>query len=100
MPSAKISAALTALLLICLRCIQDENHWHVVGAHFRDYHLLLDEQRSRYSLDRRHSGASEDRRVYSAFDRPNADFSISIDNDKEFVFARHMLAELLEDKRT
>ena len=26
-----------------------EFHWHMSGPHFRDYHLLLDEQGSRFS---------------------------------------------------
>jgi starvation-inducible DNA-binding protein len=42
----KISTALTALLadLFALYVKTKNFHWHVSGAHFRDYHLLLDEQ--------------------------------------------------------
>ena len=41
-----ISAALTALLADTFALyIKTKNfHWHVSGPHFRDYHLLLDEQ--------------------------------------------------------
>ena len=41
-----ISAALTALLadLFALYVKTKSFHWHVSGPHFRDYHLLLDEQ--------------------------------------------------------
>src|SRR5436305_8422542 len=41
-----ISAALTALLadLFALYVKTKNFHWHVSGPHFRDYHLLLDEQ--------------------------------------------------------
>src|SRR5271163_4034563 len=43
---AEISAALTALLadLFALYVKTKNFHWHVSGPHFRDYHLLLDEQ--------------------------------------------------------
>ena len=41
-----ISAALTALLadMFALYVKTKNFHWHVSGPHFRDYHLLLDEQ--------------------------------------------------------
>lgn len=41
-----ISAALTTLLADTFALyIKTKNfHWHVSGPHFRDYHLLLDEQ--------------------------------------------------------
>src|SRR5213595_3364969 len=42
----KISAALNALLADAFALyLKTKNfHWHVSGPHFRDYHLLLDEQ--------------------------------------------------------
>jgi starvation-inducible DNA-binding protein len=41
-----LSAALTTLLAdVFALYVKTKNfHWHVSGAHFRDYHLLLDEQ--------------------------------------------------------
>src|SRR5256885_8438235 len=41
-----ISAALNALLadMFALYLKTKNFHWHVSGPHFRDYHLLLDEQ--------------------------------------------------------
>src|SRR5467141_4986813 len=41
-----ISAALTALLadVFALYMKTKNFHWHVSGPHFRDYHLLLDDQ--------------------------------------------------------
>ena len=41
-----ISGALTMLLadMFALYVKTKNFHWHVSGAHFRDYHLLLDEQ--------------------------------------------------------
>jgi len=43
---AKIAAALNALLADTFALyVKTKNfHWHMSGAHFRDYHLLLDEQ--------------------------------------------------------
>ena len=42
-----ISGALTALLAdVFALYVKTKNfHWHMSGPHFRDYHLLLDEQR-------------------------------------------------------
>ncbi len=41
-----IAAALTALLAdVFVLYVKTKNfHWHVSGPHFRDYHLMLDEQ--------------------------------------------------------
>src|SRR3954454_21081645 len=41
-----VSAALNALLadMFALYLKNKNFHWHISGAHFRDYHLLLDEQ--------------------------------------------------------
>jgi starvation-inducible DNA-binding protein len=43
---ASISAALTVTLadLFALYVKTKNFHWHMSGAHFRDYHLMLDEQ--------------------------------------------------------
>src|ERR1700736_5282625 len=43
---ADIAVALTALLadMFALYIKTKNFHWHVSGPHFRDYHLLLDEQ--------------------------------------------------------
>src|SRR3954462_8037605 len=44
-----ISAALNALLAdVFALYVKTKNfHWHISGPHFRDYHLLLDEQAAR-----------------------------------------------------
>ena len=44
--SEKISGALNILLadVFALYLKTKNFHWHVSGPHFRDYHLLLDEQ--------------------------------------------------------
>jgi starvation-inducible DNA-binding protein len=43
---ADLSGALTTLLadMLALYVKTKNFHWHVSGPHFRDYHLLLDEQ--------------------------------------------------------
>ena len=45
---AEISEALRKLLadVFCLYLKTKNFHWHMTGRHFRDYHLLLDEQAS------------------------------------------------------
>jgi starvation-inducible DNA-binding protein len=42
----EISEALRQLLadVFCLYLKTKNFHWHMTGSHFRDYHLLLDEQ--------------------------------------------------------
>ena len=47
----KISAALNTLLADAFALyLKTKNfHWHVSGRHFRDYHLMLDEQSTRFS---------------------------------------------------
>ncbi|MBM3550156.1 MAG: DNA starvation/stationary phase protection protein [Alphaproteobacteria bacterium] len=77
-------------------------HWHMSGPHFRDYHLLLDEQASQ---------------IYAAVDplaervrklgQPTlrsighiAKLSRIKDNNEEFVSPYDMLSELLEDNKS
>ena len=45
-PARDIAAALNALLadFFALYLKTKNFHWHISGPHFRDYHLLLDEQ--------------------------------------------------------
>jgi starvation-inducible DNA-binding protein len=98
---AKISAALTALLadLFALYVKTKNFHWHVSGPHFRDYHLLLDEQ-SEQILATTDGIAERVRKIGGVTLRSIgqiARLQHIVDNDKEFVFARHMLGELLED---
>src|SRR5271169_6861269 len=98
---AKMSDALTGLLadLFALYVKTKNFHWHVTGPHFRDYHLLLDEQASQ---------------IYAATDliaervrklggmvirsiRHVARLQRLSDNDAEFVPPLDMLAELRDD---
>jgi starvation-inducible DNA-binding protein len=77
-------------------------HWHVSGPHFRDYHLLFDEQAAEIyaSTDDlaervRKLGA---RTIHSIGEIAKRQ-SIK-DNDKDFVTAADMLKELMEDNKT
>jgi starvation-inducible DNA-binding protein len=74
-------------------------HWHMSGRHFRDYHLLLDEQGDQHfaMTDQiaeriRKTGGSTLRSVGHI-----ARIQRVIDNDAEYVDPRDMLAELRED---
>ena len=74
-------------------------HWHVSGPHFRDYHLLFDEQAAQI-LAATDLIAERVRKQGHATLRSIGDIarrqSIK-DNDADFVSARDMLAELRDD---
>ena len=74
-------------------------HWHVSGPHFRDYHLLLDDQATDIfnAVDEiaervRKNGATTLRSIGDVTRHQTLK-----DNDAEFVAARDMLLELRED---
>jgi starvation-inducible DNA-binding protein len=76
-------------------------HWHVSGPHFRDYHLLFDEQATEIfaSVDElaeriRKLGAKT---VHSIGEI--AKLSAIRDNDRDFVSPGDMLAELMSDNK-
>lgn len=76
-------------------------HWHVSGPHFRDYHLMLDEQASDV-LDTVDPLAERVRALGSATIRSlgqAARLRTVPDNDAEDVAPDAMLAELMEDNR-
>ena len=74
-------------------------HWHVSGPHFRDYHLLLDEQATQIFATT-DVIAERVRKTGNATLRSIGDIarrqSIK-DNDQDFVSAADMLAELRDD---
>src|SRR5690606_28184040 len=74
-------------------------HWHVSGPHFRDYHLMLDEQAAQI-LATTDVIAERVRKTGNTTLRSIGDIarrqSIK-DNDAEFVAPADMLAELRED---
>ncbi len=77
-------------------------HWHMSGPHFRDYHLLLDEQADQlYAMTDpiaeriRKTGGSTLRSIGHI-----AKLQRITDNDAEYVDPLDMLAELREDNMT
>jgi starvation-inducible DNA-binding protein len=74
-------------------------HWHVSGPHFRDYHLLLDDQAAQI-LGVTDAIAERVRKTGNLTLRSIGDIArrqTLKDNDAEFVSATDMLAELRED---
>ena len=74
-------------------------HWHVSGPHFRDYHLMLDEQASQI-LATTDAIAERVRKTGNTTLRSVGDIArrqTIRDNDAEFVEANDMLTELRDD---
>lgn len=74
-------------------------HWHVSGPHFRDYHLMLDEQATQI-LATTDLIAERVRKTGNTTLRSIGDIARRQrirDNDQDFVPAAQMLAELRED---
>jgi starvation-inducible DNA-binding protein len=74
-------------------------HWHVSGPHFRDYHLMLDEQATQI-LATTDAIAERVRKTGNTTLRSIGDIArhqTIKDNDEDFVGADKMLAELRED---
>lgn len=74
-------------------------HWHVSGPHFRDYHLMLDEQAVQI-LATTDAIAERVRKIGWTTLRSIGDIARRQrvkDNDEDFVSASDMLAELRED---
>jgi starvation-inducible DNA-binding protein len=98
-----VSAALNLLLADAFGLyIKTKNfHWHMSGPHFRDYHLLLDEQGDQIFAmtdplaERvRKLGGTTLRSVGQI-----ARMQRVLDNDAEYVTAQDMLAELRDDNK-
>ncbi|MEG3163494.1 DNA starvation/stationary phase protection protein [Sphingomonas sp. PB2P19] len=74
-------------------------HWHMSGPHFRDYHLLLDDQAAQI-LAITDAIAERVRKTGNTTLRSIGDISrrqTIADNDMDFVAPTAMLAELRED---
>jgi starvation-inducible DNA-binding protein len=98
-----LSAALNALLAdffaLYLKC--KNFHWHVSGPHFRDYHLLLDEQADQIFATT-DPIAERVRKIGGATLRSIGHvgrLQRVLDNDADFVTPLDMLAELREDNQ-
>src|ERR1700677_387203 len=98
-----ISGALNALLAdVFVLYMKTKNfHWHMSGPHFRDYHLLLDEQSAQifaatddFAERVRKVGGTTLRSIGHV-----ARLQRIPDNDAEWVTPEDMLAELREDNK-
>jgi starvation-inducible DNA-binding protein len=100
---ATIAAALTATLadLFALYLKTKNFHWHISGPHFRDYHLLLDEQ-SEQIFATTDAMAERVRKIGGTTLHSIghiARLQRVADNDHESVAAEDMLTALCEDNR-
>ena len=96
-----LSGALNVLLadMFALYMKTKNFHWHVSGPHFRDYHLLLDEQAAQIFATT-DDIAERVRKISGTTLRSIghiARLQRVLDNDAEYVTPLDMLAELAED---
>jgi starvation-inducible DNA-binding protein len=99
----EISSALRHLLAdVFALYIKTKNfHWHMSGPHFRDYHLLLDEQGEQI-FAMTDDIAERARKIGGTTLRSITDISEHQrlqDNNGDFVAPKEMLAELAEDNQ-
>ncbi len=98
-----IAAAMNAVLadVFALYLKTKNFHWHVSGPHFRDYHLLFEEQATQI-FEMTDPIAERIRKIGGATLRSIgniASLQRVQDNDADFVDAADMLAELREDNK-
>lgn len=98
-----ISAGLTALLadIFALYLKTKNFHWHMSGPHFRDYHLLLDEQGDEI-FAMTDPVAERARKLGGTTIKSISDIAAKqrlLDNNADFVEPTDMLAELESDNR-
>jgi starvation-inducible DNA-binding protein len=97
----EISQALLLLLsdVFALYLKTKNFHWHMSGSHFRDYHLMLDDQ-STQIFSMTDAIAERARKLGSATVRSIGQisrFQRIVDNDAEYVKPLDMIAELQDD---
>ncbi len=98
-----ITGALTVLLadVFALYLKTKNFHWHLSGPHFRDYHLMLDEQGEEIFAitddiaERARKVGGSTLRSIGQIHR----IQRLLDNDADYVTAQDMLAELADDNR-
>ena len=76
-------------------------HWHVAGPHFRDYHLLFDEQAEQI-FAMTDSIAERVRKIGESTIRSIGQIAREkriLDNDAEYVEPEDMIEELMEDNK-
>ena len=99
-----IAGAMNAILAdVFALYIKTKNfHWHMSGPHFRDYHLLLDEQADQL-FAMTDPIAERIRKIGGTTIRSIGHIARTqrvLDNDAEYVEPEDMLAELREDNQT
>jgi starvation-inducible DNA-binding protein len=99
----ELSGALNILLadMFALYLKTKNFHWHISGPHFRDYHLLLDEQADQI-FAATDAIAERVRKIGGTTLRSVGHISRLqrvLDNDADFVTPLDMLAELRDDNR-
>src|SRR6202045_3689622 len=99
-----ISAALAGLLadVFALYMKTKNFHWHMSGAHFRDYHLLLDEHGDQI-FAMTDPMAERVRKIGGLTIKSIGHISRlqrALDNDAEYVDPPDMIAELADDNKT
>jgi starvation-inducible DNA-binding protein len=98
-----VTAALTTLLAdVFALYIKTKNfHWHISGPHFRDYHLMLDEQAEQiFAIT--DDIAERARKIGGTTLRSIGQISRQqrlLDNDADYVTPDDMLAELRDDNK-
>ncbi len=99
----EISGALTVLLadMFALYLKTKNFHWHISGPHFRDYHLLLDEQGEQIFATT-DAIAERARKIGGTTLRSIGQIGRLqrvLDNDADFVTPLDILAELRDDNK-
>lgn len=99
-----IAAAMNGILadVFALYLKTKNFHWHMSGPHFRDYHLLLDEQGDQL-FAMTDPIAERIRKLGAITIKSTGDISRRqriLDNDADYVEPEDMLEELLEDNKT
>jgi starvation-inducible DNA-binding protein len=100
----EIAATMNAILadVFALYLKTKNFHWHMSGPHFRDYHLLLDEQADQI-FAMTDAVAERVRRVGGSTVKSIGHIARTqrlLDNDADYVEPLDMLAELREDNKT
>lgn len=101
--TADIAGALTVMLadMFALYLKTKNFHWHMSGPHFRDYHLMLDEQ-SEQIFDTTDAIAERARKIGGTTLRSIGHIQRLqrlADNDAAYVTPEDMLAELCDDNK-
>jgi starvation-inducible DNA-binding protein len=99
-----VAGAMNALLadVFALYLKTKNFHWHLSGPHFRDYHLMFDEQADQI-FDMTDPIAERVRKIGGSTIKSIGQISQLqrvLDNDAEYVDPEDMLAELCEDNKT